>query len=141
MKKQQGVGNVAIQFNLDVQSRYSSHNEYLANKDKHIPIMDADLRRAIGFATDRESILRLTGWTASFPVNNWTAFGSIKDSKGKNLELWFEDKSFATEYKEDGSVQNNQQPLNDPTGKNGSLASGNLNIQELIQKNCNFIVN
>lgn len=138
MKKQQGIGNVAIQFNLDPQSRYDSYEEYLANKDKHIPILDPDLRRALGFATNRESILRLTGWTASFPVNNWTAFGDIKDSRGKNLELWFEDKSFATEYKEDGSVTTNQQPLVDPTGKNGSLANSDVNIQQVLKTKTDF---
>lgn len=101
MTKSQGHGTVAVQFNLDAQSRFSSLEEYEKNKDKlNIPILDPDLRRAISYATNREAILRLTGWTASFPVSTWTAFQVIKDSKGKNLELWFDEEKVVTEYKD-----------------------------------------
>jgi len=61
MKKQAGAGTVAMQFNLDRQSRYDSYQEYLKNPNKDIPILDPDLRRAIAFAINRENILKLSG--------------------------------------------------------------------------------
>ncbi|MCV3743536.1 ABC transporter substrate-binding protein [Ureaplasma sp. ES3154-GEN] len=113
MSKSQGFGTVAIQFNLNKDSRYESYEDYEANKDKFIPLLDPDLRRAISFATNRQNILLLTGWTSSFPVSNWTAFGVIKNSKGDNLELWFDNVKFKSEFKDaDGKdkeflIQNN----------------------------------
>lgn len=98
MKKQAGAGTVAMQFNLDRQSRYDSYQEYLKNPNKDIPILDPDLRRAIAFAINRENILKLSGWTSSFPVTTWTSFQRIKDSKGRNLEYWFDNKRFDSEY-------------------------------------------
>lgn len=100
MKKNQGVGTVAIQFNLDKQSRYASLEEYEKNKEKEIPILDADLRKALAYAINRENILRLTGFTSSFPVTTWTPFNKIKNSKGENVELWFDGKSVAVEQKD-----------------------------------------
>ncbi|WP_031489100.1 ABC transporter substrate-binding protein [Ureaplasma canigenitalium] len=99
LKKLQGYGTVGFQFNLDEQSRYESYDEYLKNKDKkHIPILDSDLRRAISYALNRESVLRLTGWTSSFVVTSWTAFGTLKDSYGRNIEYRFDPASYASEY-------------------------------------------
>lgn len=98
MKKQAGAGTVAMQFNLDRQSRYDSYEEYLANPNKDIPILDPDLRRAIAFAINRENVLKLSGWTSSFPVTTWTSFQRIKDSKGRNLEYWFDNQRFESEY-------------------------------------------
>ncbi|MCV3728538.1 ABC transporter substrate-binding protein [Ureaplasma miroungigenitalium] len=100
MSKSQGFGTVAIQFNLNKDSRYDSYEDYVAHKDDFIPLLDPDLRRAISFATNRQNILLLTGWTSSFPVSNWTAFGVIKNSKGDNLELWFDDVKFKSEFKD-----------------------------------------
>lgn len=112
MKKTQGVGTVAIQFNLDPQSKFSSKEEYENNKDKlDIPLLDANLRKALMYATDRESILRLTGWSASFPVSTWTAFGSLKDSRGKNLELWFDQESIQSEFRDEKTNEYRSFPL------------------------------
>lgn len=129
LKKNQGFGTVGIQFNLDAQSRYGSLEEYEANKNKHIPILDPDLRRALAFATNRESILRLTGWTSSFPVSTWTAFGTINDSRGRALELWFDNVTYETEHQ-----------VTDANGnlKNKSFLLQNNTFKEHSAKNYTF---
>lgn len=77
--KSAGFGTIGMQFNLDPNTQAS---KYLRNQN---------LRNAIAYSIDRNDMLNLVGWQASFPVINWTAFNTSRTRKGVPLEAFFED--------------------------------------------------
>ncbi|QJB71252.1 ABC transporter substrate-binding protein [Mycoplasma sp. 1654_15] len=90
MEKSQGYGTIALQYNLDHSKKGNSY------------LQDADLRKAIYYAIDRESMLKLSQLDSSFGVTTWTAFGQAKTERGINLETFFDGQTFKSEYVEDG---------------------------------------
>lgn len=73
MKKQGGFGTQALALNLDK----SKGNKAL---------QDANLRKAIAYAMDRNALTKVANEEASFPVTTWTAFGNIHDPFGIPIE-------------------------------------------------------
>ncbi|QJB71251.1 ABC transporter substrate-binding protein [Mycoplasma sp. 1654_15] len=90
MRKSQGYGTIALQFNLDNSKRGNSY------------LQDPDLRKAIYYAIDREAMLKLAQLDSSFGVTTWTAFGQAKSERGINLETFFDTQKFKSEYVENG---------------------------------------
>ncbi|QCZ36683.1 ABC transporter substrate-binding protein [Mycoplasma nasistruthionis] len=94
LNKNTGYGTIAFGFNLD--------NEKNANSF----IQDSDLRNAIYYGINRDSILKFVGWDFSFPVNTWTAYGQYKTFDGKNLETFFEGQKQRAKNDKEFALQN-----------------------------------
>ncbi|UUD36974.1 Stage 0 sporulation protein KA [Mycoplasmopsis californica] len=77
--KSAGFGTIGMQFNLD------------PNTEANPLLKDSNLRNAIAYSIDRNDMLNLVGWQASFPVINWTAFNTSRTKAGVPLEAYFED--------------------------------------------------
>ncbi|TQC51374.1 ABC transporter substrate-binding protein [Mycoplasmopsis mucosicanis] len=86
MSKFTGFGTIAFAFNLDKETNEKSY------------VNDINLRNAIYYAINRNELLNIVGWSSSFPVITWTAFGQAASSNGDAIEAGFEyDYSF-TKY-------------------------------------------
>lgn len=105
MEKKVGYGTIALQLNLDPK---------LAKKRQTF-LDDPDLRVAIAFAINREEVLKIAGWDASFPVVNWTAFGQSVSTRGFPLESYFDNQFFTTKYKLSTNNEQAQFPLQNYT--------------------------
>lgn len=81
MKKQSGFGTQALALNLDKQKG-------------NVALQDANLRKAIAYAMDRNALTKVANEEASFPVTTWTAFGNIHDAFGIPIETVFDGKTF-----------------------------------------------
>lgn len=86
MNKSNGYGTIAFAFNLD--------NETNSNSI----VNDQNLRNAIYYAIDRNEMLNIVGWSSSFPVITWTAFGQASSSFGDAVEAGFEHDFMYTKY-------------------------------------------
>ncbi|QGZ97496.1 oligopeptide ABC transporter, periplasmic oligopeptide-binding protein OppA [Mycoplasma sp. NEAQ87857] len=94
LKKNVGYGTIALAFNLDQESNGNS------------AVQDQNIRNAIFYAINREEMLRYVGWDFTLPVTNWTAYGQYKTFDGRNLEMFFEDKTYKTKNNETHRLQN-----------------------------------
>ncbi|WP_027334000.1 ABC transporter substrate-binding protein [Mycoplasma elephantis] len=92
--KSAGYGTIGMQFNLD------------PNTEANPLLRDPNLRNAIAYSIDRNDMLNLVGWQASFPVINWTAFNTSRTTKGIPLESFFEDVKVKAKNHEDYPIQN-----------------------------------
>ncbi|WP_027120567.1 ABC transporter substrate-binding protein [Mycoplasmopsis lipofaciens] len=89
MNKSAGFGTIALAFNLDQETNGSSY------------IQDENLRNAIYYAIDRDSMLNIVGWNSSYPVITWTAFGNGSSSFGDPVEMSFDHDFMYTKYQFD----------------------------------------
>ncbi|MGY5139659.1 ABC transporter substrate-binding protein [Mycoplasmopsis gallinarum] len=78
MNKSTGFGTIALAFNLDNETRPNSL------------LRDRYLRNAIYYAIDRNAMLNIVGWSSSYPVITWTAFGNAASSFGDPVEVAFD---------------------------------------------------
>ena len=65
MFKQNGIGTQALQLNLDKE------------KNANSPLLNENFRNAIAHAIDRERLIKLLNWDASFPISTWTPLGGV----------------------------------------------------------------
>ncbi|WP_029608422.1 ABC transporter substrate-binding protein [Mycoplasma simbae] len=86
MNKSNGFGTIAFAFNLDQETNSDSI------------VNDINLRNAIYYAIDRNELLNIVGWSSSFPVITWTAFGQASSSFGDAVEAGFEHDYMYTKY-------------------------------------------
>ncbi|MBU4690591.1 ABC transporter substrate-binding protein [Mycoplasma sp. ES3157-GEN-MYC] len=86
MKKSNGFGTIALAFNLDKETNSNS------------VVNDINLRNAIYYAIDRNDMLNIVGWSSSFPVITWTAFGQASSSYGDAVESGFDHDYMYTKY-------------------------------------------
>ncbi|MCU4117378.1 ABC transporter substrate-binding protein [Mycoplasma zalophi] len=93
MNKSTGFGTIALAFNLDKETNGESY------------VNDIDLRNAIYYAINRNEMLHIVGWSTSFPVITWTAFGQASSSFGDAVESGFDHDFMYTKY---GSYPENE---------------------------------
>ncbi|MCT4469701.1 ABC transporter substrate-binding protein [Mycoplasma sp. HS2188] len=86
MNKSNGFGTIALAFNLDAETNKNSF------------VNDQNLRNAIYYAIDRNELLNIVGWSSSFPVITWTAFGQASSSFGDAVESGFEHDYMYTKF-------------------------------------------
>ncbi|QJR43882.1 ABC transporter substrate-binding protein [Mycoplasma miroungirhinis] len=86
MNKSTGFGTIALAFNLDKETNGDSY------------VNDINLRNAIYYAINRNEMLNIVGWSTSFPVITWTAFGQASSSFGDAVESGFDHDYMYTKY-------------------------------------------
>ncbi|WP_322949790.1 ABC transporter substrate-binding protein [Mycoplasmopsis cynos] len=94
LNKNSGFGTIAYGFNLDNETNGDSY------------LQDPDLRNAIYYSINRETIIKFVGWDFSFPVNTFTSYGQYKTQNGKNIETFFTDLKSTTKNNKTFPIQN-----------------------------------
>ena len=94
MKKREGVGTMALQFNLD--------------KSSNSPLLNENLRNAIAYSVNRAELLKLLNWDASFPVTTWTPQNSVYSADGRPTDTFLQNVEYATPYQTYASNPNHR---------------------------------
>ncbi|AIA29307.1 oligopeptide ABC transporter substrate-binding lipoprotein [Mycoplasmopsis californica] len=99
MNKSNGYGTIAFAFNLDKETNGNSI------------VNDNNLRSAIYYAINRNELLNIVGWSSSFPVITWTAFGQAASSFGDAVEAGFEHDFMFAKYGQFTTKDLNNKPF------------------------------